>query len=158
MALTYDETALVLALLDNAPGRDLDLRMSDLHLSVQAWPEPVVASAISSERPVSSPLQPSPAPNDHHSLSALELVISPVLGFCVAVDAAIGEHIGEGQSLALIEDAIGERMAVTALVAGRVREVDIRKGDFVEFGQVLAMIEHDGAATAPIGTGEKRYA
>lgn len=143
MKLTYDETAMLLALLDSAPGSDLDLHMGNLHLSIQAWPQ---SDLVPEAGPDPSPVLSSgmhPSPEIVESQLGSKLAFSPALGICVAVNAAVGEHVREGQVLAHIEAAGGEHMTVIAPLAGWIREMDLSQGDFIEFGQALAALERE---------------
>lgn len=155
MTLTYDETALILALLDNAPGRDLEVRADDLHLSVQAWPEAYEAPATSPESRCASFSQMPSAPDAVRVYPSSDFAVSPALGICTGINCSAGEYVNAGQTLVSIEGAGGEHAACTAPAAGWVREIDVRKGAFIEFGQVLIVIERDcGASAAPAGLGE----
>lgn len=152
MTLTYDETALVLALLDNAPGRDLELRAGDLHLSVQAWPEAHEASATNPESRCASS-SPS-TPDAIRAYPSSDFAVSPALGICTEINTSVGEYVTAGQTLVSIEGASGEHATSTAPAAGWVREIDVRKGAFIEFGQALIVIERDcGASAVPAGMG-----
>jgi propionyl-CoA carboxylase alpha chain len=76
---------------------------------------------------------------------------APLPGTVVAVSVAVGDEVGAGQELLVIE-AMKMRHTVRADRAGRVTALPVRAGSTVEVGAVLAVLDVAGVAGVPGGS------
>ncbi len=88
---------------------------------------------------------------DRHPVAGAQLsegsALAPMPGGVVRVAVAVGDRVGAGQVLVVLE-AMKMEHAVHAGAAGTVVEVDVAVGDQVETGRVLAVVEADADGTA----------
>ena len=67
-------------------------------------------------------------------------VTAPMTGIVYQLPAAVGSSVAEGDSVAILE-SMKMHVPVPAPKAGRVKEIRVQEGDFVEEGAILAFIE-----------------
>jgi urea carboxylase len=73
-------------------------------------------------------------------------VVAPVSGVVWRLDAAVGDQIGEGQSVATIE-AMKMETSIPGSVVGVLTELRVEVGDVVQAGDIVAAIKpHGGVA------------
>src|SRR3546814_14291823 len=77
---------------------------------------------------------------DPADLVAVGALLAPMPGSVIAVHAAPGDTVAEGQPIIVME-AMKMQHTVSAPYAGTVTELPARTGDQVEAGAVLAVVE-----------------
>jgi len=70
----------------------------------------------------------------------LTQVTAPMTGVVYQLPAAVGAAVDEGESVAILE-SMKMHVPVPAPKAGRIKEIRVQEGEFVEEGAVLAVIE-----------------
>ena len=83
-------------------------------------------------------------------LDGLATVVSPMTGVAVAVEVAVGDAVGPGSAVVVLEAMKMEHLVVAG-TAGIVRDLLVAPGDAVEIGDVLAFLQPadvPGASTA----------
>jgi methylmalonyl-CoA carboxyltransferase small subunit len=81
-----------------------------------------------------------PAPGGSESGDESKLCRSPLAGAVARVDVEVGQEIGEGDVLLVLE-AMKMETVITAPFAGTIKSVNAEVGDAVAQGQVLVEIE-----------------
>lgn len=75
-------------------------------------------------------------------------ISSPIPGRVVSIAVAVGEEVGAGQSIVVVE-AMKMANELRTPIAGRVKSISTTLGDKVEAGMALAVIEPLATVTAP---------
>ena len=73
-------------------------------------------------------------------LDGLATVVSPMTGVAVAVEVAVGDAVGPGSAVVVLEAMKMEHLVVAG-TAGIVRDLLVAPGDAVEIGDVLAFLQ-----------------
>ena len=74
-------------------------------------------------------------------------LIAPMPGSVVRIEAAVGQRVGAGQPVLVLE-AMKMEHQIVAPADGLIAEVRVAPGDQVQAGDVLATVTEDGPATA----------
>jgi acetyl-CoA carboxylase biotin carboxyl carrier protein len=160
-SLTFADVIRILRLVDAAPFRNLEFELEGLKLRVvqdkdpaQSVSTPAHTEAPSKATPTAQASKQPARPQQTRQAASDEetLVLAPLAGTfyrAPSPDAApyveVGTAVREGDVVGILE--IMKLMNhVTAPCSGIVREICVRNEEFVEFGQLLAVI----------GTGEGR--
>lgn len=160
--LTYDDVARILAMLDMAEGEDLDVTLGGLRIAVTSWQHEAMAAPA--ETPAHAKQEDragrqAPAAGQSPTSAATGLIEAraPRPGryrALVDADAAVreGEVLGEVVGLA------GSGSEVLAPGGGRLVELCVGEGEFVEYGQIIAVIERatqqQGRPVPPVTSGQ----
>jgi len=75
----------------------------------------------------------------HEATTGREEILSPMPGAVIGVRVTIGEEIGPGQSVAIVE-AMKMQNDVASSRSGRVIEIRVKAGDVVDQGAVLIVL------------------
>ncbi len=148
--LEFRDVIRILRLVDETPFEELDVQLGDFKLHVvQAGQErPITEPAAASvSKPAASPAAPEKAPASAAEIADGTPVLAPLAGTFYRAPAPgatpfvdVGTRVKEGDVIGILE--IMKLMNhVGAPCAGVVSRICARNEEFVEFGQVLAVIE-----------------
>lgn len=97
------------------------------------------AAAVPAAPAAAAPVASAPAPALSVSLSAGEVVKSPMPGNILKINVSQGQSVGEGEVLMILE-AMKMENEIVASKAGTVAQIAVTKGQVVETGTPLAVI------------------
>lgn len=138
MTLTYQEVSRILTIIDTAREEDLDVSLGGLRVAVTSWRQEaqVATSSMPSGEVTATPADKTPAsPPLLHEIRARQLGY-----FRVAPGLQVGSHVRNGELIGTISGPANATEAVEAPQAGRLVDLCLRDGDFVEYAQTLAML------------------
>lgn len=151
----YAGVARLLALLDQAEGSDLEFTFDGLRVTVTAWDQ----TAATNERPAATvdnaapdeATAPAVARPHGDDIEFRQVGIpAPAVGFFRSMPPSEAPNTGTavtcGQPLGEIIGASGKRVTLTASHAGELTDWCVEQGEFVQYGQIVAVIAR--AATA----------
>lgn len=146
----FEDAAALLALLDMSKGDDLDIKRSGLRLHVTCW-RSAVTDATSHDVGPSSEAALAPEAHIDRSENRADSTKRPmrILAEAVGVYHAAREGGVESESrrtlaaeerLGVIKDHKGQASPVVCPVRGELVDLCVRDGDFVDYGQTIAMV------------------
>ena len=138
MTLTYQEVSRILTVIDAAAEEDLDLTLGGLRVAVTSW------------RQASQSVTSSGAPDQHEGPPAdkaaalppsLHEICARQLGyFHVAPGLQVGSQVQKGELIGTISGPCNVTEAVESPEEGRIADLCLSDGDFVEYAQTLVML------------------
>lgn len=153
MKLTYEEVARILAILDMAQGADLDFALDGWRIEIASWqPESAEPShEAASQAPEGSAQSPAitkaaPAGKLQHQGATPAEIRAHQPGYYRRVHGKgcameLGTQIKQGDLLGAIAGLDGRGSDVLAPQDGVLVELCVAEDDFVEYGQVIAVVE-----------------
>lgn len=139
MTLTYQEVSRILTIIDAAREEDLDLSLGGLRVAVTSWRQesPVVTSSVAPDQAEAIATDKAAAsPPLLHEIRARQLGY-----FRVAPGLQVGRHVRNGELIGTITGPGNATEAVESPQAGRIVDLCLGDGDFVEYAQTLAMLD-----------------
>lgn len=150
MTLTYAEVSRILTIIDSAREEDLDLSLGGLRVVVTSWRQEAEAPG-SSGAPAQAEAQPAgkpePLPQPLHEIRARQLGY-----FLASPGLQVGGPVRKGDSIGTISGPGDRTETVEAPMDGRIVDLCLDDGDFVEYAQTLAMLDTTDEGASGTGT------
>ena len=143
MELTYEDVVRILAVVDTARGEDVTLDIGGRRITVSSWRSQAATSAAAPEPSRNEPA-PVARPPD------LVDVRSTELGYFHRLrKLGIGTWVNEGDTLGeIVGLPAAPAKPVRAPASGRIVDLCLDEDGFVEYGQVLLMLDVAAASSA----------
>lgn len=139
MTLTYADVSRILTIIDSVRDEDLDLSLGGLQVAVTSWrqePETTGSSVTPAQA------KPQPADKSEPLLQTLYEIRASQLGYFVAAPGLkVGRQVRKGEPVATIAGPGDITEEVEAPMDGRIVDLCLDDGDFVEYAQTLAMLD-----------------
>jgi biotin carboxyl carrier protein len=138
MTLTYQEVSRILSILDAAPEKDLDLNIDGLHIVVTSWSQHthIASSSLDQNQIATVTAEKSTA-----LLPLFHEVSAKYLGYFHANPSShVGSQVRNQEPIGTISVLGHAAVVVKAPQDGWISDICVNDGDFVEYGQTLAMM------------------